>query len=101
MHTRSATFGSILSLILILAGLTAIQAAERPRIISVSAGKLDRPETVVQVAVPAEFPRSGHLTGLGGDTIPFQVDDQGRAVFVMRNLRAGITRALKVVGDEE
>ncbi|MCF7765619.1 MAG: PmoA family protein [Verrucomicrobia bacterium] len=101
MHTRSATFGSILSLILILAGLTGIHAAERPRIISVSAGKLDRPETVVQVAVPAEFPRSGHLTGLGGDTIPFQVDDQGRAVFVMRNLRAGITRALKVVGDEE
>ncbi|HEX8913899.1 MAG TPA: PmoA family protein [Humisphaera sp.] len=66
--------------------------------VTVSAGAIDRPETIVTFpADPALAGSYPELAAEGGPTTPLQYTPDGRGVFVARGLKAGESRTYRVM----
>ena len=66
-------------------------------VVSVSAGRFDRSDSVVSFQLP-EGSRAAayHLRGESGEQIPIQIDASRRASFILRDLRAGAIRTYRL-----
>jgi hypothetical protein len=72
-----------------------LSAADKLSIV-VEAGNYDRRQTLVTVSLPPDA-RSARALRRAGETIPLQVDKEGRAVFLLRELRNGSTASFEVL----
>lgn len=76
-------------------------AADAPRQVVVSAGRLDRRQTVASFAVPEGMGRGPlRLRDEAGNAIPVQITPRGQALFVVDKLPAGQTRTYSIEADD-
>src|SRR3954453_5228929 len=76
--------------------------AVRPkRDIVVQAGKYDRQDSLVEVALSPEDAHAGvNLKNDQGQLVPIQIDEKGRAWFVIKSMKAG-SRARYRLGQDD
>jgi hypothetical protein len=73
-------------------------AARKNVYVNVAAGALDRRETIVSFALPAELTKKNYsLRDDAGAVIPLQVDAKRQATFALPELKAGATKKYLVV----
>ena len=76
------------------------QAGPEKPYVTVSAGPIDRKDSVVTFAMPKGLKSQSYaLRGDGGDFLPLQVEPDGTATFVLPELKAGATRRYQLVGQ--
>jgi hypothetical protein len=94
-------FKLLLLIVVAVIALTAngeLNAGNRHAYVSVAAGSLDRRETVVSFALPADFKSGSYaLRDDSGQMIPLQIDSERRASFVLPALKAGQTKTYRLV----
>src|SRR5688572_26191509 len=77
---------------LIVTALSACSAAHAQSTVTVSAGKIDRNESLASFALPQNAAqRNWRLRDEAGDPVPIQVN-AGKAYFILKDLKAGKTR---------
>ena len=76
------------------------QAGLEKPYVTVSAGSIDRKDSVVTFAMPKGLKSQSYaLRGDAGDFLPLQVEPDGTATFVLPELKAGATRPYQLVGQ--
>ncbi len=94
-------YKNLLLIIIVAVALLAhgeLNAAKRNTYVTVAAGALDRSETVVSFALPAEFKGNAYaLRDTNGLQLPLQIDSERRASFVLPALKAGQTMTYRLV----
>jgi hypothetical protein len=78
------------------AALMAPASMAAPREVTVSAGSRDRRDTVVSFLLADAAGRHFGLRDTSGRLLPLQVDDSGRAWFVLPSLKAGASTTFKL-----
>jgi hypothetical protein len=93
---RLSAFGLTVSLLLTLCPLMTA-GAQKPVYVTVSAGTIDRRESVASFGLPANFKaRFYGLRDDKGKLLPMQVTGKGLATFILPELKAGETRRYRL-----
>src|SRR5713101_1766501 len=92
-------FGCVLSLGASIASSESQAGPEKPYV-TVSAGSIDRKDSVVTFAMPKGLKSQSYaLRGDAADVLPLQVEPDGTATFVLPELKAGTSRRYQLVGQ--
>jgi hypothetical protein len=95
--TKLFTLLFVISVGLCFAGFSST-AQTKTVSIRVSAGSQDRSDTIVSFDLPAEIPDLAyHLRDSRGQIVPLQIDDNRRATFILRSLKAGESKSYTLV----
>src|SRR5438128_1933054 len=94
MHKSTAA-----ALSLLLVGIVA-SAAPLPLRIAVSAGDCDRRDSAVCFTLPAAARRFQQLEDERGNLVPLQIDNEGHACFIEKDLKLGSEKTYRLVASE-
>ena len=82
-----------------LALLLLLTSALSAQTITIAPAPADRAALTVEFKAPADAPKIGRATKKDGDTLPVQVDEDGRACLVVGFLRAGESMTLSLAAN--
>jgi hypothetical protein len=82
-----------------LALLLLLTSALSAQTITIAPAPADRAALTVEFKAPADAPKIGRATKKDGDTLPVQVDEDGRACLVVGFLRAGESLTLSLAAN--
>jgi len=98
MAARVKGLLTILICLLVLPATIETSAARKSALITVSAGLVDRRESMVSFELPAEFKEASYaLRDESGLVVPLQIDSQRQATFVLAALKAGASKTYRLV----